>query len=144
MKSKQEIIEWCDMMLSFRPNVEDTNFFNAIKEHLKNDTLLEVESIRKELKKKVRKEYIPYTGGYETEEISVKDVFDIIEEHLDALRNEDTIGLKEDKFVEYLLKYKSANTIAILLQGYAQRFGPLSDENGEKIKAYLKEIENDR
>lgn len=141
MKSKQEIIRWVDMMLSFHPNAEDSNFFNDIKEHLKNDTLLEVESIRKELKKKVRKDYIPHTGGYETEEISVKDVFGIIDEHINALMNGDTIGLREDNFVEYLLKYKSADAIVMLLQGYTQRFGPLSDENGEKIKKYLKEIQ---
>ncbi len=38
MKTKQEIIEWVDLMLSFHPNVEDANFFNSIKAYLSVNT----------------------------------------------------------------------------------------------------------
>ena len=35
MKTPEEIIRWCDMMLNRHPNVEDTNFFNSIKNYMK-------------------------------------------------------------------------------------------------------------
>ena len=38
MKTKDEIVKWIDMMLSFHPNVEDANFFKSIKHYLTTDT----------------------------------------------------------------------------------------------------------
>lgn len=34
MKTPEQIIKWCDMMLTRRPNVEDQNFFNSIKYYM--------------------------------------------------------------------------------------------------------------
>lgn len=31
MKTPQEIIKWCDMMIKRHPNVMDLNYFNSIK-----------------------------------------------------------------------------------------------------------------
>ena len=31
MKTPEEIIKWCDTMLSLHPNAEDVNYFSAIK-----------------------------------------------------------------------------------------------------------------
>ena len=35
MKAPEEITLWCDMMLNHHPNIEDTNFFNSIKDYMK-------------------------------------------------------------------------------------------------------------
>lgn len=35
MKTPEEITIWCDMMLNRHPNIEDTNFFNSIKDYMK-------------------------------------------------------------------------------------------------------------
>lgn len=35
MKTPEEIIRWCDMMLEYYPNTEDINFFNSIKGYMK-------------------------------------------------------------------------------------------------------------
>ena len=35
MKTPEEIIIWCDMMLDRHPNIEDTNFFNSIKDYMR-------------------------------------------------------------------------------------------------------------
>lgn len=35
MKTPEEITRWCDMMLNRHPNIEDTNFFNSIKDYMK-------------------------------------------------------------------------------------------------------------
>lgn len=35
MKTPEEITRWCDMMLKLHPNIEDTNFFNSIKDYMK-------------------------------------------------------------------------------------------------------------
>ena len=37
MKTPEQIIEWCDMMLTRRPNVEDQNFFNSIKYYMQTE-----------------------------------------------------------------------------------------------------------
>lgn len=36
MKTPQEIIKWCDMMIGMRPNVGDLNYFNSIKAMAEN------------------------------------------------------------------------------------------------------------
>ena len=36
MKTPEEITRWCDMMLKHHPNIEDTNFFNSIKNYMKD------------------------------------------------------------------------------------------------------------
>lgn len=35
MKTPEEIARWCDTMLNRHPNIEDTNFFNSIKDYMK-------------------------------------------------------------------------------------------------------------
>lgn len=35
MKTPQEIIKWCDIMIKMRPNVIDLNYFNSIKARMK-------------------------------------------------------------------------------------------------------------
>ena len=35
MKTSEEITRWCDMMLKRHPNIEDANFFNSIKNYMK-------------------------------------------------------------------------------------------------------------
>lgn len=35
MKTPEQITRWCDMMLKRHPNIEDTNFFNSIKDYMK-------------------------------------------------------------------------------------------------------------
>ena len=37
MKTPEEIIMWCDMMLSLHPNTEDVNYFNAIKYYMREE-----------------------------------------------------------------------------------------------------------
>lgn len=34
MKTPQEIIKWCDMMIKRHPNVVDLNYFNSIKKNM--------------------------------------------------------------------------------------------------------------
>ena len=37
MKTPEEVIKWCDMMLERKPNVEDRNYFNAIKRYMNEE-----------------------------------------------------------------------------------------------------------
>ena len=37
-KTPEQIIKWCDLMLSLHPNAEDKNFFIAIKGHMEDTT----------------------------------------------------------------------------------------------------------
>ena len=37
MKTPEEIINWCDVMLSHHPNMEDVNYFNAIKYYMREE-----------------------------------------------------------------------------------------------------------
>lgn len=48
--------------------------------------------------------------------------------------------LKEDYFVEELLKMEDPEVISGLLQVNIQLFGPLSEDNGKKIKKHLEKI----
>lgn len=37
MKTPEEIIKWCNTMLYLHPNTEDVNYFNAIKDYMREE-----------------------------------------------------------------------------------------------------------
>lgn len=40
MKTKEQCIKWCELMLGYHPNTEDKNFLNSIIHHLDTESLI--------------------------------------------------------------------------------------------------------